>query len=230
MSETALGNWDVVFQVQLPDVPPVTEPIQSVGIDMGLEYFATLSTGETIENPRWFRTSEKQLAKLQKVRARCRKGSKQYRYLTDQIRRCHQKITHQRRDFHHQLSRQLVDRYGVIFVERLNIKGLAKSHVSKSMADAGWDQFLFMSAYKAAWAGGEQVEVDARGTSQLCPRCGCSVKKSLSDRIHSCLACGYIAPRDVAAAQVIELRGLAGIRPDRKVFPSFGGSVEAPPL
>jgi putative transposase len=228
-----LGNWFATFQVELPDVEPLTTPTQSVGIDMGLEYFATLSTGEAIENPRWFRASEERLAKLQKMRSRCHKGSKQYRYLTDQIRKCHLKIANQRLDFHHKLSRQLVGQYGVIFVEKLNINGLARSHVSKSMGDAGWGQFLFMLSYKAENAGGERPEVDARGTSQLCPMCGCKVEKSLCVRVHSCLNCGYTVPRDVAAAQVIELRGLS-LRTEgcRKVSPSFqyDGSAEAPPL
>ena len=226
-----LGNWYAVFQVELPDVEPLTEPTQSVGIDMGLEYVAALSTGETIENPRWFRASEERLAKLQKMRSRCRKGSQQYRYLTDQIRRSHQKIANQRRDFHHKLSRQLVNTYGVIFVEKLNINGLIRSHVSKSIADAGWSQFLFFTLYKAENAGGARPEVDARRSSQLCPMCGCSVEKSLSIRVHLCSNCGYTVPRDVAASQVIELRGIARTELRRKVFPSFvsgGGSAEAP--
>lgn len=227
-----LGNWFATFQVELPDTEPLTTPTKSVGIDMGLEYFAALSTGELIDNPRWFRASEEKLAKLQKMRARCKKGSCRYTELTRQIRNLHQKIANQRLDFHHKLSRQLVNTYGVIFVEKLNIMGLARSHVSKSMGDAGWSQFLFMLSYKAESAGGERPEVDARRTSQLCPMCGCSVEKSLSVRIHSCLSCGYIVPRDVAASQVIELRGLSGrTDPRRKVFPSFvpgGGSAEAP--
>jgi putative transposase len=226
-----LGNWYGVFQVELPDIEPLTTPTTSVGIDMGLEYFAALSTGETIENPRWFRASEDRLAKLQKRRSRCSKGSNQYRYLTGQIRRCHQKIANQRLDFHHKLSRELVNQYGVIFVEKLNINGLCQSHVSKSMADAGWSQFLFFLNYKAESAGGCRPEVDARRTSQLCPMCGCPVEKSLSIRVHLCSNCGYTVPRDVAASQVIELRGIARTEQRRKVFPSFvpgGGSAEAP--
>jgi putative transposase len=216
-----LGNWFAIFQIELPDIEPVTTPTRSVGIDMGLEYFAALSSGELIENPRWFRATEERLAKLQKRRSRCQKASCQYRKLTNQIRKCHQKIGNQRLDFQHKLSRQLISQYGIIFVEKLNIKGLARSHVSKSIGDAGWSQFLFMLSYKSENDGGERPEVDAHRTSQLCPMCGCSVEKSLSIRIHSCLNCGYIVPRDVAAAQVIELRGIARTELRRKVSPSF---------
>lgn len=224
-----LGNWYAIFQVELPNVEPLTTPTQSVGIDMGLKYFAALSTGELIDNPRWFRVSESKLAKLQKMRSRCKKGSCRYKELTHQIRNLHQRIASQRLDFHHKLSRRLVDEYGVIFVEKLNIDSLCQSHVSKSMRDAGWGQFLLMLSYKSENDGGERAEVDARRTSQLCPMCGCAVEKSLSIRVHHCLNCSYIVPRDVAASQIIELRGLmARTEPSRKVLPSFDGSAKAP--
>ncbi len=223
-----LGNWFVVFQVELPDVLPLTTPTKSIGIDMGLEYFAALSTGELIDNPRWSRISESKLAKLQKMQSRCKRGSQRYNKLMHQIRNLHQKIANQRRDFHHKLSRQLVNKYGIIFVEKLNIIGLIHSYVSKSIGDAGWSQFLFFTLYKAENAGGARPEVDSRGTSQLCPMCNCKVEKSLSVRVHSCSNCSYTVPRDVAASQVIELRGLkARTEPCRKAFPSFNGSVEA---
>lgn len=222
-----LGNWYAIFQIELPNVEPLTTPTQSVGIDMGLEYFAALSTGELIDNPRWFRVSESKLAKLQKIRSRCKKGSCRYKELTNQIRRCHQKITNQRLDFHHKLSRRMVNTYGIIFVEKLSIKGLYRSRISKSMGDAGWGQFLEFTRYKAENAGGRRPEIDAHRTSQLCPMCGCPVEKSLSIRVHHCLNCFYIVPRDVAASQVIELRGLVRTELHRKVFPSFiNGSVE----
>src|SRR5690606_34571434 len=119
------------------------------------------------------------------------------------------------------------------FTEDLNTKGLSRSHVAKSMADAGWSQFLFFVDYRAANAGGQRIEVDARGTSQYCPECGCSVEKSVSVRVHRCQSCGYVAPRDVAAAQVILKRGLAGTPLGRKVFSAQmlrAESPEAPPL
>jgi putative transposase len=230
-----VGNWHAVFQVELPDIEPASGPTQSVGIDMGLEVFAALSTGEMIDNPRWFRVSEKKLAILQRKRSRCKKGGCQYRELTRQIGKLHEKIANQRRDFHHKLSRKLVDQYGLIFVESLNVHGLCQSQVSKSMADAGWSQFLFFTRYKAENAGRARPEVDAKNTSQLCPMCGCLVKKSLSIRVHHCPNCGYTVARDVASAQVIELRGLNGLgqEPRRKVLPSFSqnvGSAEAPGL
>jgi putative transposase len=214
------GNWHALFQVELPDVEPLIGTLATVGIDMGLMSFIALSNGEEVENPRWFREGEERLAKLQRIRSRCKRGSNRYTELTRLIRQHHEQMANRRKDFHHKLSRELVARFPLIFTEDLNIKGLSRSHVAKSIADAGWSQFLFFLDYKAANAGGQRIEVDARGTSQYCPECGCSVEKSLSVRVHRCQSCGYVAPRDVAAAQVILKRGLARTEPGRKVFPS----------
>jgi putative transposase len=211
-----VGNWHVVFYVEVPDRS--SESVEtaeafagsldsSVGIDMGLEYFASLSNGEQIDNPRWYRRAEVKLALLQKMRARCQRGSNRSRELKRQIQCHHERTANRRRDFHHKTSRQLTNHFGTLYVEALHVKGLAQSHVSKSMADAGWAQFLFLLSYKAARAGGSVVEVEAKGTSQSCPACGSHVPKVLSVRVHDCPHCGYVAPRDVAAAQVIVQRG-----------------------
>ena len=225
-----VGNWYVIFQVELPDVEFLPNGKPDVGVDMGLQYFASLSTGEQIENPRWFRETEEKLAALQRRRARCRRGSRRYRELTRQIAKLHQRIANRRRDFQHKLSRRLVEEFGLIFCEDLNVKGLCRSQVSKSMGDAAWAGFLSMLDYKAASAGSRVIYVSARGSSQECPACGCFVPKSLSDRWHICPHCGYVAPRDVAGAQVILNRGRARTGPRRKGFPAPGGVAGSRPI
>ncbi|HIC95236.1 TPA: transposase, partial [Candidatus Bipolaricaulota bacterium] len=194
LKRDSLGHWYVIFQVELPDRKFLPNDRPDVGIDMGLEYFATLSTGERIENPRWLREAEEKLALLQRKRSRCKQGSKRYRELTRQIARLHQRITNRRRDFQHKLSHRLVNEFGLIVHEDLNVNSLCRSQVSKSMADAAWAEFLAMLDYKAESAGSRVIGVDPKGTSQICPMCGCFVPKSLSDRWHICPHCGYIAP------------------------------------
>jgi len=211
-----LDNWYVTFQIELPDVAVVPNDEPEVGIDMGLEFFASLSTGEQIDNPRWFRASEEKLALTQHKRSRTKRGSKRNRQLRYSIAKQHRLIANQRRDFQHKLSHRLVNEFGFIAVEDLNVNGLCRSHVSKSMGDAAWAQFLSMLDYKAWSAGSQVVRVDPRYTSQICPECGCLVQKALSDRIHHCPHCGYAVPRDVAASQVILARGKARTVPPRK--------------
>lgn len=219
-----VGNWYAVIQIEMPDPLPSDKSIlHSVGVDMGLEVFLALSNGEMIDNPRWFRAGQAKLANLQKMRARCKRRSNRYQELSRQIRTHHAQIAAKRLDFQHKLSAQLVSQYDVIFVEKLNTNGLCRTPLAKSMHDASWSQFLFLLHYKAERAGGASIAVNARGTSQTCPACGAEVRKELSDRVHVCLSCGYVAPRDVAAAQVIELRGATGwTDPLRKVILSSG--------
>ena len=213
-----VGNWYIVLQVELPDPNTPLRHTPTVGIDMGLTHFATLSTGEMIENPRWFREAEEKLALLQRKRARCKRGSCRYREWTRQIRRLHQHIANQRRDFQHKLSTRLVQTFGFIAVEDLNVQGLCRSHVSKSMGDAAWSRFLSMLDYKAERAGSLVCRTDPNGTSQICSRCGCEVPKTLSERHHTCPECNFTAPRDVNAALNILSRGRARTEPPRKGF------------
>ena len=213
-----VGNWYVVLQVELPDIDIVLRDGPAVGIDMGLTYFATLSTGEMVENPRWFRQAEKHLALLQRKRARRKRGSRRYRELTRQVRRLHERVANKRRDFQHKLSTRLVQQYGSIAVEDLNVKGLCRSHVSKSMGDADWAQFLHMIEYKAAKAGTLFMPVDPNGTTRDCSGCGRPVLKTLSERQHTCPHCGFTAPRDVNATLNILDRGGGRTGPPRKGF------------
>jgi putative transposase len=225
-----VGNWYVVLQVELPDIDVTVRDGLAVGIDMGLTHFATLSTGEMIENPRWFRESENKLALLQRRRARCKRRSRRYRELNRQIRRLHEQIANQRRDFQHQLSTQLVQVYSLIAVEDLNVEGLCRSHVSKSMGDAAWTQFLSMPAYKAERAGTLLVRIDPNGTSQICSGCDRVVRKPLSERQHTCPHCGLTLPRDVNAALNVLARGrlaLSAAEMARTVPPRKGLLVPA---
>lgn len=138
------------------------------------------------------------------------KGGNRRRKAVRLLQRANVHVRNQRADFHHKLARGLVDKYGVIAVEDLNVKGLASGMLSKSVHDAGWSMFVAMLVYKAECAGRRVVKVDPRGTSQTCV-CGARVPKTLADRRHECPACGLSAGRDVVSAQVILQR--AGTRP-----------------
>jgi len=121
----------------------------------------------------------------------------------------HRKIRNQRAAFHHDVSRWLVNRYGSIAVEDLNLQGLSRGLLARSVNDAGWRSFFQKLSYKAECAGRDLVAVDPRGTSQTCV-CGASVPKNLRDRWHECPACGLSGRRDVVSAQVILQRARIG--------------------
>ena len=179
-----------------------------IGIDIGLEKVAALSDGTFIDNPRFFRASAERLAKAQRIASRRQRGSKRYRKAQKAVGRIHAKVADQRRDFHHQVSARLVTQHGFIAVEDLNIRGLARGMLAKSVHDAGWSQFISFLKYKAESSGTRVEEVSAAGTSQTCPECGTLAKKELSDRVHDC-PCGCCMDRDTAAALIVLSRGQA---------------------
>lgn len=191
-----------------PDIRPVES---SVGIDVGLNSFATLDNGEKIPNPRWARKSARRLRSAQRRLSRSKKGSKNRRKAVARVGRVHERVRAQRKDFCHQESRKIVDRFELIAVEKLNVSGMAAGHFAKSISDAAWAMFIAHLTYKAANAGRQLVAVNPSGTSQECPDCGRVKKKLLSERTHEC-ACGLTCDRDESAARVILLRAVASRR------------------
>ncbi|PZR96618.1 MAG: transposase [Candidatus Chloroheliales bacterium] len=226
-------HWCACFSVEIQqEVAPVAIK-REVGIDMGLEKFATLSNGEQIANPRFFRLSADNLAVKQQALSRCVRGSNRRNKVRKQVAAWHRKVANQRRDFQHKLSRRLVDTYDAIYVEDLQITNMSKrakskvdeaatdiqgetvyahngasskSGLNKSIADAGWGYFLQMPTYKAANAGKLLLKVNPKYTSQACSGCGTVVKKELSTRWHSC-ECGVELHRDHNAALNIQRLG-----------------------
>lgn len=192
------GRWYVCFSVET-DASPLPTSDEAVGIDVGLESFATLSTGETVPNPRYFQTAQARLRRAQRKVARRKRGSHRRRKAVKALQRAHLHIRNQRRDFHHKITRQLVNRFGLIAVEDLNVNGLANGMLAKAVHDVGWSAFLLILDAKAVEAARQVMKVDPRGTSQRCP-CGASVPKTLRDRWHHCAACGLSVPRDHASS------------------------------
>ena len=199
------GRWYVCFSVAC-EPSPLPESHESVGLDVGLEAFATLSDGTRIENPRYFKTAQAKLRRAQRKVARRKRGGHRRRKAVQALQRAHAHVRNQRRDFHHQVARRLVTQFGYLFVEDLHIKGLASGMLAKAVHDVGWGMFLLILLAKAAEAVRVGRQVDARGTSQECP-CGAPVPKRLGDRWHHCMACGLSVPRDHASALCIKGRG-----------------------
>lgn len=211
-----IDQWYVTFVVNLPD--KVVQPVEieeirtAVGIDLGVEKVATLSTGDTVGNPKWLRSSEKKLAKEQRELSRKRKGSENRKRQRMAVARVHRKIRNQRMDFYHKLSRGLVESYDLIVFEDLKVKNMVKNqYLAKSISDAGWEQLVSFTSYKAEEAGKHMELINPNGTSQTCSGCGMEVRKSLAVRMHRCPNCGLEMDRDLNAAINILKRGLGTV-------------------
>jgi len=206
------NQWFAVFGCEVDIKPKKHISVKSkVGIDVGLENFATLSDGITIQNPRFLVKSEKRLARYQRRLSRKSKGSNNRRKAILKTARVHNKIANQRTDFMHKQSRAIADKYGFIAVEKLSINGMVHNHhLAKHINDASWGNFIKMLGYKAWNAGGRVVEVNPRGTSQTCSNCGKAVPKSLSVRTHKCPFCGLRVHRDLNSSIEILNRATVG--------------------
>jgi len=206
-----LGNWYACFVVDFEPSPlPPTDKI--VGIDLGCEKFATLSTGEEVPNPRFFRRDEKALAKAQRRLSQCKKESKEYKQRKRVVQHIHQRIKNRRTDFAHKLSRELVNAFQILVFEKLDIKGMQNDNwrlLNKSISDVAWGQLVALTSYKAEWAGRTFLTVAPKGTTQMCSGCGEIVPKDLNVRVHNCPRCGLVIDRDLNAARNILARGLA---------------------
>jgi putative transposase len=200
LSKEADG-WYVAISCADVPIQPLPPTGQETGIDLGLESFATLTDGTMIHNPRCYRTAQAYLRRCQRRVARREKCSHRRRKAVVVLAKAHQHIANQRRDFHHQEARKLVEQYDVIYYEDLRIRNMVQNHhLAKSISDAGRRAFLTILTFKAASAGKRVHAVNPTFTSQACSGCGVIVSKGLSVRWHSCPECGISLHRDHNAA------------------------------
>jgi putative transposase len=226
-------GWYITLSLEDKSVPEaITNVIptedNSVALDLGLEKFVALNTGEFVDIPQHFRRSEEDLSRLQqKVSAR-QKSSRARKLLNRRIGKLHQKIARQRKQFHFETAGRVLDKADVVFVENLKVKNMsrqckskqnetgkflpngqsAKSGLNKSIADAGWASFVDILSFKAENAGQRVIKVDPYGTSQHCSNCLNKVPKTLSERWHSCPSCSLEVDRDTNSAILIKKLGL----------------------
>ncbi|NEQ76769.1 MAG: transposase [Okeania sp. SIO2C9] len=211
ISRKADGYY-VTLSLEEKSVPALTFNVEptlknTLGIDMGLKEFLVTSEGEFVPIPQYYRKSQKRLKTLQKRLYRKKKGSKRRLKTVKAVAKQHKKVADKRKSFHFKTANELLSKADVIAHENLNIKGLAKTHLSKSINDAGWGQFLSILTVKAvsaaplkeANAGQKTIAVNPKNTSQDCSNCGEKVPKELNIRTHSCPHCGIVIDRDLFA-------------------------------
>lgn len=234
VSKTKSGKFFVSLQCEMDAPEPADRSNDpEIGIDLGLKDFITPTEGDKIEAPKFYRNVERTLKIRGRRLSRKLEAKKHHHWFIDRnkgdhsikkaakrIAATHEKIANRRRDFHHQLSRQLVNQYGLIAFEDLNVKGMMQNgNLAKSIGDAGWAQFVNFVTYKAAWAGTEIKHVDRFfPSSKLCSDCGHkNTKLKLSERSWVCTNCGSIHDRDTNAAINILNQATLGARESNAV-------------
>jgi len=196
----------------VPTIKPDFDVDNIIGIDVGLIDFYVASDNTRIPAPKYLRKAERKLKSAQRKVSRRKKGSNRRNKAIKQLGIKHKKVADTRKDFHFKTVKTLLDKYDVIAVEKLNIKGLTKTWLAKSINDAGWGQFINILSNKAENAGLKVIAVNPNGTSQECSNCSHKVKKSLSERIHNCPNCKVSLCRDMNAAINIKARGTHALK------------------
>lgn len=196
-------GWYVSLSLEDDTVPsplPVDEIKSAVGIDVGLEKLLATSDGLGVEVPQFYRKAQTTLARQQRKLARKQKGSKNYQKQANKVARLHLHIARQRTEFHYQVAHWLCSAYDLIVFESLNIRGLARTHLAKSILDVAWGAFLDILQAVAVKRGKMVIAENPNNTSQECSGCGKRVQKTLTDRVHNCPHCGLKMDRDWNAA------------------------------
>jgi putative transposase len=205
----AAGRYFVSFVCEV-NIPALPASPNSVGVDLGIKTFATLSTGEKIDAPKPFKKSLKKLKRLQQSLSRKVKGSNRREVARRKVAQLHAHIADTRSDFLHKLSTRLIRENQAISLEDLNVAGMAKNrNLSRAIRDMGWRAFREMLEAKAGMYGRE-VNIISRWepTSQTCSCCGeRGGKLKLSVRLWECLLCGASHDRDINAAINIKVAG-----------------------
>ena len=222
----------VMFEDGRDKPKPDTEG-KAVGIDLGLTHFCITSDSQKFDNPKWFKKHEKNLKLKQQQLSRKQKGSNNRNKSRLKVAKVHHKITRCREDFHHKLSRRIVNENQVLVLENLAIKNMVKNHnLAKAISQVGWGQFCTMLKYKAEQFGKVYLEVDRFfPSSKTCHVCLNQVGSlPLEVRQWTCSSCNTTHDRDINAAISLKDEGLrllasgtgaTAYRPD--VRPSRGG-------
>jgi putative transposase len=209
VSREADGWYACISCADVP-VQPLPPTGRETGIDVGLKVFLIVADGQVVENPRHHRAAERRLAKAQRRVSRRKKGSHRRRKAIAILKRAHQTVQRQRRDFHHKTALSLLRQYDSIYLEDLRVRNMVRNaRLAKSISDAGWAAFRTILEAKAACAGRQVIAVPPAYTSQDCSGCGERVPKCLSVRTHVCPSCGLVMDRDENAALNILRAGQA---------------------
>jgi len=219
------GKWFMSIQTEREVESPLHPATSIVGIDVGINRFATLSDSSFIKPLNTFRKHEKRLARYQRQMSRKTKFSNNWKKAKSRVQKIHTRIAHVRRDFLHKTTTTISQNHAIVCIEDLQVSNMSKSAagnleapgknvkaktgLNKSILDQGWFEFRRQLEYKQAWLGGEVLAVPARNTSRTCPTCGhVSAENRKTQARFACVECGYTNNADVVGAINILNRGM----------------------
>jgi len=217
------GKWYASITVNCEVVRETGDGV--IGLDFGVTHAVAMSDGTIVDAPKFLAKAAQEIKALNKEKRRKRspnrkkkiKASKGWKRAQNKVSQLTRKVARKRQDWMHQVSSNIVSGNSLIATEKLTIKNMTrkakkgskrkvqKTGLNRNMLDVGIGMLKSAIEYKVTEAGGQYIEIPTQKVkpSQTCPNCGHQQKKELSERVHTCLQCGYTADRDVAAAQVM---------------------------
>jgi putative transposase len=195
-------KWFISWKIEV-ETSETPKQQEFVGVDLGINHLATLSTGEIFDGVRSYKNYESKLARMQYLHRHKQKGSNNHRKACVKIARLHQKIANIRKDTLHKITTYISKNHAVIGIEDLNVSGmLANGKLSKAIADMGFYEFRRQLEYKTQLYGSKLVILDRfYPSSKTCSHCGHKkTSLSLSQRVFQCDHCGFECDRDLNAA------------------------------
>ena len=244
VKKTKTNKYFISLCSEVPNLEYNKPKYDVTAFDLGIKDFAIFDDGTVEKNPRYFRKSEKKLAKEQRLLSRMVKGSNNYNKKKLKIAKIHEHIKNQRKDFQHKVSTRIVNENQVIISEDLNIKGMLKNHnLAKSIQDASFSTFCNMIKYKAEQKNRIYLKIDRFfPSSKLCHHCGLKYTGlKLDERFWICPKCGTYLDRDKNAALNILNEGLkiynstvevtgSGIKVPKLIDTGYIGNLESEQL
>ena len=193
------------------ELPKPIKSNNAVGIDLGIKTFAVCSDGTEYANPKHLRNAMVKLKWMQRQFSKKVKGSKRRNVWKFRIAKQHERVSNQRKDFLHKATNEITNRFDLMIIEDLNIKGMVKNHkLAGAVSDCGWNMFETMLKYKSEWKG-KKVEYIGRfkPSSKICSTCGIKNDTlTLAVREWTCENCNTTHDRDRNAANNILSFGL----------------------
>ena len=194
------GEWSVSYVCEV-EAQPLPATSSQVGVDVGITYFCITSDGEFVENPKHFQAAMKKLRVKQRSLSRKQRGSTRRKKAKAAVAKLHRKVARQRLDFHHKTATKLIRENDLVAHEDLNVSGMGRGNLARSIHDVGWGQFFSLLAIKAVSAGRQVIRVDPKYTSQRCNQCGHTCRENrVSQSRFVCQSCGHTANADLNAA------------------------------
>jgi putative transposase len=220
------GHWFISIQTEMEVGKPVHSSISTIGIDMGVKRFTTLSDGTYYEPLNSFKSLQGKLAHEQRNLSRKVKGSCNWRKQKRVLTRLHIRIADARNDYLHKTSTAISKNHAVVIMEDLKVANMSasakgtvekpgrhvrsKAGLNRAILDQGWHEFKRMLQYKQLWRGGTVITVPPQNTSRTCPHCGhVSPDNRKRQELFRCVTCGYSGNADYVAAQNILAAGHA---------------------